>query len=98
MAKRRDGLTETPAIARLVAGLLATAFRRRLIAPDADSCIAGLSEASGIDAPDDAWREAVAFALQAGLIHDPVRLPPGALQCHYHIELTPAGAEAVRAR
>jgi len=27
------------------------------------------------------------------LAYEPVRLPPGALQCHWHLELTPRGQE-----
>jgi hypothetical protein len=34
-------------------------------------------------------------ALANGYIRDPIRLPPGALQCHWHLELTPVGVEEV---
>jgi hypothetical protein len=37
-----------------------------------------------------------AACLRAGLIREPVRLPEGALQCHWHLELTPQGVEAAR--
>jgi hypothetical protein len=30
-------------------------------------------------------------AVAAGLCPDPVRLPPGALQCHWHLELSRKG-------
>ena len=30
-------------------------------------------------------------ALRDGLIREPIRLPEGALQCHWHLELTPKG-------
>jgi hypothetical protein len=30
----------------------------------------------------------------SGLAYEPVRLPPGALQCHWHLELSPRGQEA----
>ena len=40
--------------------------------------------------------EAVQSAVAAGLLYEPVRLPPGALQCHWHLELTPAGKQALR--
>ena len=43
-----------------------------------------------------AFCDAVAFSVQAGLIREPIRLPEGALQCHWRLELTPAGAEAAR--
>ena len=45
-------------------------------------------------------RAAVAAAVQdlvaEGLAHDPVRLPKGALQCHWHLELTPRGRKAAQ--
>ena len=42
---------------------------------------------------------AVQQAVAEGLAYEPVRLPPGALQCHWHLELTPHGQEtALRAR
>ena len=43
-------------------------------------------------------RATIAAAVQAlvtdGLAYEPVRLPPGALQCHWQLELTPRGHEA----
>ncbi len=44
-----------------------------------------------------ALADAVAECLRAGLIREPVRLPEGALQCHWTLELTPAGVAAARA-
>ena len=41
--------------------------------------------------------DAVADCLRAGLIREPIRLPEGALQCHWHLELTPKGVAAARA-
>jgi hypothetical protein len=38
--------------------------------------------------------EAVATCGRDGLIHDPVRLPEGVLQCHWHLELTAKGVDA----
>jgi hypothetical protein len=43
-----------------------------------------------------AFCDAVADLLRERLIYDPIRLPEGALQCHWHLELTPAGANAAR--
>jgi hypothetical protein len=40
--------------------------------------------------------DAVAECLREGLIHEPIRLPEGALQCHWHLELTPNGVEVAR--
>jgi hypothetical protein len=41
--------------------------------------------------------EAAADLLRERLIYEPVRLPEGALQCHWHLQLTPAGTSAARA-
>jgi hypothetical protein len=43
------------------------------------------------------FRAAVAAALRDRLIHEPIRLPEGALQCHWHLGLTPKGVAATRA-
>jgi hypothetical protein len=40
--------------------------------------------------------EAVASCLRDSLIREPIRLPEGALQCHWHLELTPEGVQAAR--
>ena len=78
-----DGLART---------VLDAAFRHRLVAPDADTGIAALAEAAAATtAPAADWREAVAAVVRDGLVYDPVRLPEGALQCHWHLELTPKG-------
>ena len=44
----------------------------------------------------DAFCDAVAACLRDRLIREPIRLPEGALQCHWHLELTPAGVAAAR--
>jgi hypothetical protein len=81
----------------LLETMLSVIFRQSIVAPDADTGIAHLAAVAGRDAPADAWREVVAEAMAMGYIHDPVRLPPGALQCHWHLELTPKGLEAAQA-
>ncbi|MBS0644821.1 MAG: hypothetical protein U1E70_04085 [Acetobacteraceae bacterium] len=81
---------------RLTSAVLLVAFHHRLTAPDADTGISLLAEAAGRSASPEAWRNAVAGAVFDGLLHDPVRLPEGALQCHWHLELTPKGVAAVR--
>jgi hypothetical protein len=45
----------------------------------------------------DGFRDTVAACVRDGLVREPVRLPEGALQCHWHLELTPKGVEAARA-
>ena len=50
-----------------------------------------LCERLGGDLSRAAVAEAVAEGVHRGLLHDPVRLPPGALQCHWHLEPTARG-------
>jgi hypothetical protein len=52
---------------------------------------------TGADLDVSAFREAVAAAIRDGLLVEPVRLPEGALQCHWRLELTPKGLAAARA-
>lgn len=77
--------------------LLATAFRNVINEPSIEAGFqrfAALTE-NGIDF--GAFNEAVAACLRDGLIREPVRLPEGALQCRWHLELTPKGVAAARA-
>ncbi|HEY1933944.1 MAG TPA: hypothetical protein VGG99_18185 [Acetobacteraceae bacterium] len=41
--------------------------------------------------------DAIAACWRDHLIREPIRLPEGALQCHWHLELTPKGVAAARA-
>jgi hypothetical protein len=76
--------------------LLRVAFRHPIREDDADSGISRLAAIAGGALTADEWRAVVAEAVAAGTLHDPVRLPAGALQCHWHLELTPAGVAAAR--
>jgi hypothetical protein len=76
---------------RLVDRLLAVAFRHRIVAPDAEGGVARLAELAGQTEPLSAWHAAVAEAVRQGFLHEPVRLLPDALQCHWRLELTSAG-------
>lgn len=80
----------------LVAAMLVCAFRERVMAPDVDGGIAALASACDVEATEDDWRTAVEQALDAGYLHDPIRLPSGSLQCHWRLELTPLGADVAR--
>ena len=81
----------------LVRLVLEAASGNQLVADDAAAGIALLMGASAEAAPTAAWHEAVANAVARGLVYDPVRLLPGALKCHWRLELTLAGhAEAMR--
>ncbi len=89
-------MSSDPDMSPLLGPLLLVTFRQRIVAPDSDAGLAHLGASADRVASVDEWRTAVADALAAGYIHDPVRLPAGALQCHWHLELTPDGVETVR--
>lgn len=80
----------------LLDALVRHVFRDRITAPNADDGIELLAGGAACDASADEWRAALADALAAGYLYDPVRLPEGALQCHWHLELTPLGVEQTR--
>jgi hypothetical protein len=77
--------------------LLLIAFHRQIRAPDAAEGHAHVEGIIGrpIDAAD--FAAAVRRLVHEDLIHDPVFLPPGALQCLWRLEPTPEGVAAVRA-
>ena len=76
--------------------LLLTAFRHRIKESDAEEGRLRIVELTGREIDADAFRTAVRELVADGLIYDPVTLPPGALQCHWRLELTPEGFERVR--
>jgi hypothetical protein len=76
--------------------LLLVAFRNRIREPDLDSGLSRFVEVVGRDIDPEDFREALSRALAAGDIHDPVQLPAGALQCHWHLSLTSTGVSKVR--
>jgi len=77
--------------------LLATAFGNTISEPNIEAGFARFSEIVGRDVGLGAFADAVAACLRDGLIREPVRLPEGALQCHWRLELTPDGVAAARA-
>jgi len=77
--------------------LLSTAFRNVINEPNIEAGFQQFSALTGKDIDFGAFSDAVAACLRDGLIREPVRLPEGALQCHWHLELTPKGVAAVRA-
>lgn len=76
--------------------LLTTALRHRLSEPHIEAGFARFQTIVGATLDNQAFCDAVADCLREGLIYEPVRLPEGALQCHWHLELTPKGVEAAR--
>jgi hypothetical protein len=77
--------------------LLSTAFRHMISEPNIEAGFERFRALAGDVLGEDAFRAAVAACLRAGLIREPVRLPAGALHCHWHLELTPKGVAAARA-
>ena len=71
--------------------LLTAAYRHQINGPNIESGFEKFIVLTGYGISYGAFCDAVADCLRAGLVHDPVRLPEGALQCHWHLELTPIG-------
>ena len=67
--------------------LLITAFRHRINEPNIDAGFAQFTALIAAQVTYDAFCDAVATTLRDGLIREPIRLPEGALQCHWHLEL-----------
>jgi hypothetical protein len=74
--------------------LLRVVLARPVIADTMEDGLDVLIERLGGDMSRVTVAAAVQDAVAAGLAHEPVRLPPGALQCHWHLELSPRGQEA----
>ncbi len=79
-----------------VALLLATAFRHVVSEPNVEAGYERFAALTAGAVDEGGFREAVAACLRDGLIREPIRLPEGSLQCHWHLELTPKGVEAAR--
>ena len=80
----------------LTALLLLMAFRHRIKEADIDAGIAAFEMIIKRKLDEGEFRDALARAVARGDLHDPVRLLPGALQCHWHVELTSQGVNTVR--
>jgi hypothetical protein len=76
--------------------VLATAFRHVINEPNIEAGFEQFAALAAVGVGYDAFRDAIAACLREGLIREPIRLPAGALQCHWHLELTPAGVAAAR--
>jgi hypothetical protein len=80
-----------------IALLLGTAFRYRISEPDIEAGFERFVALIGQTVTYQAFCDAVASCLRDGLIREPIRLLDGALQCHWHLELTPNGVARARA-
>jgi hypothetical protein len=79
-----------------IALLLTTAFRHSINEPNIEAAFQRFVTLTKGTTSYDAFCAAVADCLQGGLIHAPIRLPEGALQCHWHLERTPKGVNDAR--
>ena len=87
--------------------LLRIGFQHLVTEANAEAGVARLQERIAQDFADRATagpipsdrtlHDALAACVRDGLIREPVRLPDGALQCHWRLELTPKGVAAGRA-
>ncbi len=77
--------------------LLLIGFRHSITEPNVEAGFERVQAIMGGKLDANAFHDALASSLRDGLIREPVRLPEGSLQCHWHLELTPKGVETVRA-
>jgi len=76
--------------------VLFSAWKGAVTADNAEDGFARIRAITGSAMSNAEIADAVADCLRRRLIREPVRLPEGALQCHWTLELTQAGADAVR--
>lgn len=76
--------------------LLDAGFRHFISEPNVEAGFECFVALTGSRASLTEFHEAVDACLRDGLIREPVRLPEGSLQCHWHLELTPAGVDVAR--
>ncbi len=76
--------------------LLTTALRHRICEPNIELGFERFSALTSGSVDYASFCDAVVTCQGQGLIDEPVRLPDGALQCHWHLRLTAAGADAAR--
>jgi hypothetical protein len=77
--------------------LLRVGFRNPITEPNIEAAYARFRTLDADPIDYAAFCDAIASCLRDGLIREPVRLPAGALQCHWHLELTAKGVQAARA-
>jgi hypothetical protein len=90
----REAEVPTPDHVRV---LLLAGLRNFVTADNAEDGFARIQAIAGDKLDPTRFHDAVAACLRDGLIREPVRLPEGALQCHWRLELTPKGVAAARA-
>ena len=83
-------------MAQALRALLLAGYRHRVVAANADEGFLQVEKIASGPLDPAAFHAAIAEALAAGLIADPVVLPEGALACHWHLQLTPLGVARAR--
>jgi hypothetical protein len=76
--------------------VLITALRHAINEPSIEAGFQRFRTISGADLDFGSFADAVASCLREGLVKEPVRLPEGSLQCHWHLELTARGVAEAR--
>lgn len=76
--------------------LLSVALHHVVNEPNIESGYQRIAAIAGSAIDYNDFCDAVADCIREGLIHEPIRLPEGALQCHWHLELTPKGVSIAR--
>jgi hypothetical protein len=77
--------------------LLLAGLGNFVTADNADDGFARIQAIAGEKLDPALFHDAIAACLRDGTIKEPVRLPEGALHCHWRLELTPKGVQAARA-
>jgi hypothetical protein len=76
--------------------ILRVAFAHSVMEPNAESGFARIRALTGARLDNATLADAVGACVAQGYIRDPVRLSEGALQCHWHLSLTPRGVAEAR--
>jgi hypothetical protein len=77
--------------------LLLIAFRDRICVSDLAAGLSRFEEILERSVNADDFRGALDELMSSGDVREPVRLPPGALQCYWRCEPTPEGASKIMA-
>jgi hypothetical protein len=76
--------------------LLTVALHHVVSEPNIEAGYERVAAIAGCAIEYNAFCDAIAACLRDGLIREPIRLPEGALHCHWHLELTPKGVAQAR--
>jgi hypothetical protein len=94
ISDRHSGESRNPE--RAVGQILSVAFRHSIDEPNIESAFERFQSLAGGVLDYDGFRDAIDACLREGLIHEPVRIEDGALQCHWRLQLTSKGVQQAR--